>query len=230
VKEQSPCQTIPLNDERQNEQLSVPAAGQLDQDRLRPPTPEGVDRSSAEERLAALRGLDTVKAHIERLRWAMEAERRLQAEGRAKGASASSHHLVFTGNPGTGKTTVAELVGEIYREMGVLRRGHVVKAEVRDLVAGFVGQTAIQTGKTIDRALDGVLLIDEAYRLSGENASGSGADFGQEAIDTLLSRMEDDRDRLVVIMAGYPEPMDTFLDSIPRAAQQVPDVEPDQLP
>jgi SpoVK/Ycf46/Vps4 family AAA+-type ATPase len=222
VKQQSPGQTIPLNDERQNEQLSVPAAGQLDQDRLRPLTPEAADRGSAEERLAALRGLDTVKTHIERLRLAMEAERRLRAEGRVKGASASSHHLVFTGNPGTGKTTVAELVGEIYREMGVLRRGHVVKAEARDLVAGYVGQTAIQTGKAIDRALDGVLLIDEAYRLSGENESGSGANFGLEAIDTLVSRMEDDRDRLVVIVAGYPERMDAFLNSYPGLRSRFP--------
>jgi len=177
---------------------------------------------SAEERLAALRGLDTVKAHIERLRLAMEAERRLLAEGRVKGASASSHHLVFTGNPGTGKTTVAELVGEIYREMGVLRRGHVIKAEARDLVAGFVGQTPSKTGETIDRALDGVLLIDEAYRLSSGNESGSGADYGREAIDTLLTRMEDDRDRLVVIVAGYPERMDAFLNSNPGLRSRFP--------
>ena len=178
--------------------------------------------TSAEDRLAGLRGLDSVKTHVERLRWAMEAERRLTAEGRTQGASASSHHLVFTGNPGTGKTTVAGLVGEIYREMGVLQRGHVVRAEARDLVAGYVGQTAIQTGQTIDRALDGVLFIDEAYRLHSDREPGPGADFGQEAIDTLLSRMEDDRDRLVVIVAGYPEKMDAFLDSNPGLRSRFP--------
>jgi len=178
--------------------------------------------TSSEERLAALRGLDSVKKHIEQLRWRVEAERRLREEGRGTDASASSQHLVFTGNPGTGKTTVAELVGEIYREMGVLRRGHVVRAEAPDLVAGHVGGTAIQTSATIDRALDGVLFIDEAYRLRDENASGSGADFGQQAVDTLLSRMEDDRDRLVVIVAGYPEKMDAFLNSNPGLRSRFP--------
>ncbi len=158
------------------------------------------------------------------------------AKGRFAGASASSHHLVFTGNPGTGKTTVAQLIGDIYRDLGVLRRGHVIRAEASDLIAGYVGQTAARTSAKIDQALDGVLLIDEAYRLRGDRDAG-GADFGQQAIDTLLSRMEDDRDRLVVVVAGYPDEMETFLDSnpglrsrFPKANQiEFPDYGPDDL-
>jgi SpoVK/Ycf46/Vps4 family AAA+-type ATPase len=177
---------------------------------------------SADDRLAALRGLDSVKAHISRLRRVKAAERQMQAAGRVRGGSATSNHLVFTGNPGTGKTTVAALVGEIYRELGILRRGHVVRAEPPDLVAGYIGQTAIQTSRTIDRALDGVLFIDEAYRLLGDNAAGSSASFGQEAIDTLLSRMEDDRERLIVIVAGYPDKMHDFLESNPGLRSRFP--------
>ena len=167
------------------------------------------DTASAWERLLALRGLDSVKAHIQRLQRAALAEQNLRAEGRLGGAEAPSRHLAFIGNPGTGKTTVARLIGEIYRDLGVLRRGHLVNAKAQDLIAGYLGQSAGRTSETIDRALDGVLLIDEAYRLQGGGESGS--EFGQQAIDTLVDRMEDDRDRLVVIVAGYPDKMHAFL-------------------
>ncbi len=191
--------------------------------------------ASAWERLMALRGLDSVKAHVQRLQRAMLAEQNLRVEGRLAGAEAPSRHLAFIGNPGTGKTTVARLIGEIYRDIGVLRRGHLVSAEARDLVAGYLGQTAGRTGETIDRALDGVLLIDEAYRL--QDGGNSGSEFGQQAIDTLVSRMEDDRDRLVVIVAGYPDKMHDFLAAndglksrFPEANQIVfPDYDPGDL-
>jgi len=166
--------------------------------------PKTVEELLAE--LDALIGLERVKREIHR-QVALLRVGRLRTEAKLKNPTIT-RHLVFTGNPGTGKTTVARLVSGIYQALELLTKGHLVEVDRSELVAGYLGQTAVKTAEVVAKAAGGVLFIDEAYSLTGDQ-------YGTEAVDTLVKEMEDRRDDLVVIVAGYPAPMEAFIGANP---------------
>ncbi len=180
------------------------------------PPPRPLEELLAE--LDELIGLDDVKERVHLVADFLTVQR-LRAE-RGLPTLETSHHLVFTGNPGTGKTTVARLLAQIYRTLGVVARGHLVETDRAGLVAGFVGQTAPLVTSRFDEADEGMLFIDEAYTL----ARGSENDFGREAIDQIVKLMEDRRDRVVLVVAGYPAEMEQFLGTNPGLRSRFPTV------
>lgn len=167
-----------------------------------------VSTINAREELDNLIGLESIKKDVVNLISLVKVQQMRKNKG-LKSVPVSLH-LVFTGNPGTGKTTVARILAQLYKEIGVLKKGQLVEVDRADLVAGYIGQTAIKTQEKITEAMGGILFIDEAYTLAKE-----GNDFGQEAIDTILKAMEDSRDEFIVIVAGYDEPMQKFINSNP---------------
>ena len=198
-------------------------------DSLKPAPADTTPDPDPFEELNGLIGLEAVKQEVRSLANFAKVQQQRKRQGLK--VPKLSYHLVFTGSPGTGKTTVARIVARIYKDLGILQSGHLVETDRSGLVAGYLGQTAIKTNAIIDSALNGVLFIDEAYALATED----GDSYGLEAISTLLKRMEDERDRLVVIVAGYSDEMQRFISSNPGLKSRFnryidfPDYSPSEL-
>lgn len=193
---------------------------------------EAEESENLEQVLAELEnliGLDDVKREVKSLINFIQIQKEREKQGLKN--SQISYHCVFTGSPGTGKTTIARIVAKIYKHLGILEKGHLVETDRSGLVAEYTGQTAVKVTKTVNSALDGILFIDEAYALVGENKD----DFGKEAVATLIKRMEDNRDKLVLIVAGYSDEMKTFIDTNPGFKSRFnryihfPDYTPDEM-
>ena len=199
--------SAPVSGPAQAAELPVAAATATDQP-VNQPQPQAEPEEDPMETLQNLIGLDTIKKDVKELIDFVKVQKARKEAG-LKSVPVSLH-LVFTGNPGTGKTTVARIIAKLYQQIGVLAKGQLIEVDRSGLVAGYVGQTAIKTQEQIGKALGGVLFIDEAYALSQKDDA-----FGQEAIETILKAMEDHRDDLVVIVAGYTEPMEKFINSNP---------------
>lgn len=199
---------ITEDEEKWLSQLLAMTEADKDSDKEQPESRITQGGSNPIEELESLIGLTSVKKDVVSLANFIKMKKMREEQGLK--APNISYHCVFSGNPGTGKTTVARILANIFKELGILKSGHLVETDRSGLVAEYVGQTAVKTNNIIDSALDGVLFVDEAYTLiGGQN------DYGKEAIATLLKRMEDDRDRLIVILAGYSKEMEDFINSNP---------------